>query len=84
MGIAWRADAGELYSRMPTVLDRQWTILASLTAALCSFAFVSQSLWSLLAALVGVAAVVGYSSMRGYAFVKAAAKELGLPRSDKA
>jgi hypothetical protein len=80
-GIAYGADAGDLYSRMPTVLDRRWAILASATAALCSLAFVSQTLWSLIAALVGVAAVIGYASVRGYGFVRAAARELGLPRS---
>jgi len=80
MGIAFKADAGDLYCRMPTVLDRRWTVLASGTSALCSLAFASQTLWSLVAMLIGVAAVIGYASVRGYTFVKAAAKELGLPR----
>jgi hypothetical protein len=76
IGSAHGANAGDLYARMPTVFDRRWAVLASGTAALCSLAFVSQTLWSLIATLVGGAAVIGYASVRAYPFVKAAAKEL--------
>lgn len=77
--IAFKGESERIYSRMPSVLDWRWLILACVTAALFSSALLTHKDTLLVLTLIGAGVTIGYSGVRSHRFVKLAAREVGLP-----
>ena len=79
VAIGFKSSAELIHSRMPTVLNGVWWVLAAIASALFSSAFATRHQGLLIVTLLSIAVTIAYSAVRARRLMKVAAREVGIP-----
>jgi hypothetical protein len=77
--IGFKSSAELIRSRMRTVLNGVWWLLAAITSALFSSAFATRHRGLLIVTLLSIPVTIAYSAVRAHRLMKVAGREVGIP-----